>query len=378
MLTVHKYYLYILFLLLGIGSLQAQDERFGIIGKHAIEVHYQFGRIIPHNSRFKTPITGYTHGFELSYYYQALGKKAWQRKLHCPEVGGSFYFAYNADQKYFGNVYGLVGFAKFWIVRSKFVDFYVRAGTGLVLTPTHFNLVKNPDNVAIGSLVNSMDELRFGLDFKPTSQVQIGVGLTFTHYSNASIQKPNLGVNMPALTVGIRYFPKVSKDYSYNREKWNKPKKRHEVMFKLGVGVQEKDTYNGPKYPVYVATGAYAYYTSIVNKVSVGISSEFNQGAYDFYGYYGNDTKYRRSTSAMNLSIFVGDEIMMGKVGLCFAAGAYVFNPRKDPPVYAKLGLNYYFVAVGKNKTTKFFIGSTLKTHFLIAQFFEMSTGVVF
>lgn len=353
------------------------DERFGAIGKYSIETNYQFGRIIPHNSRFKAPVTGYTHSFEISFYKQTLGEKAWQRKLHYPELGGSFVLAYNADQKVFGNAYMFLAVAKFWIVRSRYVDFFVRAGTGLAFTPTHFNLVKNPVNDAIGSLINSADQLRLGVDFKPEAHVQISCGVTLTHYSNAAIQRPNLGVNVPALNVGVRYFPKVSKDLEYNRNKVPKPEKKNEVMIKFGLAVSELETYGGPKYPTYVGVVNYARYTSIANKVLAGASIEFSQGAYDRYKFSESSTKYSRTAMALNASLFAGDEILLGRVGLFFIAGAYIFNPRKDTPVYVKIGFNVYYAST-KNGRTKFFIGSNLKSHLLVAQFYEASTGIAF
>jgi len=353
------------------------DERFGAIGQYSLETSYHFGRIIPHNSKFKAPVHDFTHTFELSFYKQTLGEKAWQRKLHYPELGGSFSLSYNGDQKVFGNAYFLMAVAKFWIVRSRYIDFYVRAGSGLAFTPTHFNIKTNPENNAIGSLINSVDQLRLGVDFKMDEHVQVSWAGTFTHYSNAGIQKPNLGVNVPALAVSVRYFFKTSKDLKYNRSKVPKPEKKNEVMIKFGLAVSEGNTYNGPKFPTYIATVNYARYTSVANKVLAGASFEFSQGAYDGIVYYESPTKYSPTVMAMNASLFVGDEILLGKVGLFFVAGGYVFNPRKETPVYVKLGFNYYFVQT-KNSRTKFFIGSNLKTHFLVAQFYEASLGVAF
>lgn len=368
-----------LYLLLFIFSflLSRADERFGAIGQYSIETNYQFGRIIKHNSKFKAPVTGFTHSFEACFFKQTLGDKAWQRKLHYPEFGGSFTVSYNHDQKVFGNAYFLMALAKFWIVRSRFVDFYVRAGSGIAITPTRYNIVHNKENNAIGSLINSVDQLKLGLDFKPDPHVQLNVGITFTHYSNAGIQKPNLGVNIPALSVGVRYFFKVSKDLKYNRNKIPKPEKKNEVMVKFGLAISEQNTNGGPKYPTYIGTINYARYTSVANKVLAGASMEFSQGAYDGVVFYETKTKYSATIMALNASLFVGDEIMMGKVGLFFIAGAYVFNPRKETPVYVKLGFNYYF-AHTKNSRTKFFIGSNLKSHFLVAQFYEASMGVAF
>ena len=366
-----------LFCTLFSASSQAEDK-FGVIGRYSIETNYQFGRIIPHNSRFQTKVTGFTNSFEASFYKQTLGEKAWQRKLHYPELGGSFVFSHNADQQTFGNVYMILAVAKFWIVRSKYVDFYVRVGTGLAFTPRHFNPISNPENTVIGSTVNSADQIRLGLDFKPSPQVHLTLGFNVTHYSNAATQRPNLGVNALAVSFGLRYFPKLSKDLKYNRSKVPNPLKKNEVMIKFGIAYSEMFAAGGPKYFHYVGTVNYARYTSITNKILAGFCGEFGQGEYDYALLIDKDPKYTPTTRALKFSLFAGDEIILGRVGLFFIAGGYVFNPAKGIPVYAKLGLNYYFPDFGKNKSTRFFIGANLKTHFLIAQYYEVSTGIAF
>lgn len=367
-----------LFFSLFVFLISRADEKFGAIGKISFEANYQFGRIIPHNSKFKIPVHGFTHAFEISFLKQTMGEKAWQRKLHYPELGGSFVFVRNEDQKIFGNVYLLLAVAKFWIVRSRYIDFYVRVGTGLAFVPNHFDRIKNPENIAIGSLLNSADQLRLGLDFKADEHLQVMIGATFTHYSNAASSLPNLGVNVPAFTFGLRYFPKVSREVKYNRNKIPKPLKKNEMMIKLGFAYNEMAIAGGAKYPFYIGTVGYARYTSITNKVLAGVCGEFSQGEFDLQKYSGNETKYNPVLNASRLSVYVGDEIVMGKVSMFFAAGFYVFNIPKKTPVYAKLGLNYYFPAFGKNQSTRFFIGLNLKTHYFVAQYYETSTGVVF
>lgn len=354
------------------------DERFGKIGRYSVEADYLFGRILRHNKKFNPTPTEFTHGFELSFYRQTLGEHAWQRKLHYPEFGATFLFFRHGDNNYFGNAYLLMGTAKFWIIRSKAADFYVRVGTGIAVVPKHFNIVENRINSAIGSTLNSSFQLKLGVNFKVHSQVQLNAGVSFTHYSNSAIQLPNLGINTPAVSVGLRYFPVVSERLSYNRKRWAKPQKRHEVMLKFSTGFQEVRTYGGPRYPLYIGTVNYAYYTSITNKILAGANVEFSQAAYDFIEYHGNTFRYSQAVSAFNASLFAGDEIMMGRVGMFFIVGVYVFNPRRDFPAYTKIGANYYFAAVGKEKTTKFFIGSNLKSHLFVAQFYEMSAGICF
>src|SRR5690606_31608786 len=116
------------------------------------------------------------------------------RKLRYPELGGCVVVAYNHDQKVFGNAYMIMAVAKFWIVRSRYVDFYFRAATGLSFSSRIYHPVDNRANNAIGSVINSADQFRLGIDLKPSDQVHFTIGLTLTHYSNTAAKLPNLGV----------------------------------------------------------------------------------------------------------------------------------------------------------------------------------------
>jgi hypothetical protein len=268
--------------------------------------------------------------------------------------------------------------AKFWMVRSRYIDFFIRASTGAAFAPTHFNPVSNPLNDAIGSTINSGDELRFGLDFKIDPSLQVLWGISLTHYSNGASQLPNLGVNVPAFTVGLRYFPKVSTAYKYDRSKIPKPDKRNEVMVRFGLGINALQAAGGPRYPNYIGSVNYARYTSITNKVLVGVTAEYSVGAYDYAVIQEVVAKYSSAENATKVGFFVGDEILIGRVGLLFTAGHYFFTPPKSFSPFVKLGVDYYFADAGKKKCTKFFVGAGLKTYYLVAQFYEVSTGVAF
>lgn len=375
---MHRHYLLTLIFSLCCLIVFSQDSRLGKIGQHSIEADYLFGRILKHNKKFEPTPTQFTHGFEVSWYKQTLGEKAWQRKLKYPELGATFLFFRHGDNEVFGNAYLLMGVAKFWIVRNRFVDFYVRAGSGIAIVPRHFDLIDNPKNKAIGSTLNSSAQLKLGIDIKPVNNFHIITGVCFTHYSNSAVQLPNLGVNTPAVFFGVRYFPVTNNKFSYNRAKWNKPDKKNEVMLKFGLGFREKQTYNGPKYPLYSFTANYARYTSIVNKVLAGVTLDWDQAEYEYVVIQEIETKYKRGASGLRFSMFVGDEVLIGRIGLYFIAGFDLFPIVKPYFPYTKIGANYYFISVGKKKYTKFFIGTNLKSNLFVAQYYEMATGIAF
>lgn len=354
------------------------DSRFGKIGKYSVEANYQFGRVIAHNSKFGPKITEYTHGFECAFAYQTTGKHAWQRKMKYPEFGAVFMFMRHGNHAIFGNAYLMMASVKFWMVRSRVADFYVRVATGLAIAPRHFNRITNPENNVIGSTLNAGVQLRLGADWKLHPQVHLTTAATFTHYSNSGSQLPNLGVNTPTASIGIRYFPVVSNQLEYNRQPWHKPLKKNEICVRVGIGITEIIAPGGSKYPVYVFSANYARYTSIINKVLAGTTLEFDQSVYDRIILNEQNYGYKPAASSLRLGFFVGDEVMMGKVSIFFHLGFYAFRPVGGLGAFSKVGANYYFASVGQNKETKLFIGANVKAHYFVAQMFEVSSGVVF
>lgn len=353
-----------------------EPQRFGV---HSVEANYYFGKILRHSPRFAIDkITQYTHGFEVAWNMQTTGNKDWQRKLKHPEIGASFVMLRYGNNNVFGNSYQVMMHARFWLYRNKVFGLYVSPSTGLAFAPGRYHIVDNPLNTAIGSLLNIAATVKLGVVFKPSPYLHINIAGAFAHISNSGMQMPNLGINTPALIVGVKYFP-VVKPNSLDKSKWAKPKKKNEYMVRFGFSVNERDVWGGPKYPVYTVSAAYARYTSIVNKVWFGATYEFSQSVYDYMRFGHIESKYKRAGAASNFSFYVADEVLLGKVGMYFGVGVYAFYPvLKEDFFYGKLGINYYFVSFGKDKNTKMFAGSYVKVHKFRAQFNEFSLGVTF
>lgn len=346
--------------------------------KISLQGEYLFGRIVKHNRYFEPDPTKFTHGAYITVLHQTDGKHAWQRKMHFPELGGIIAYMRHGDQKYFGDVFLMMGAVKFWMFRTQPIEGYLQLGSGLAITTRYFHVIHNPENAVIGSALNYSFQLKLGLEGKLHPSVRMGAAISFSHYSNSAVQLPNLGINVAGLLVGVRYFPNAARPWSYNRNPYPKPQKRHELMMKLSLSMHEMRPRGGPKYPIYGFTTNYAYYTSIIHKILAGFTLDYSQAAYDFLMYYGNATGLRPEVYSLQAGLFTGSEIMIGRVSIFFIIGAYVFDPRKNWPVYTKVGSNYYFATIGKKKTSRMFIGANVKSHVFVAQNLEMSAGVAF
>lgn len=334
----------------------------------------QYGTIVKHTERFAAEVSEPSFNLEIGASFRTFGEKPWQRKMHYPEMGISYFYTHYGNRDIFGEAHGLLPHITFWINRGKIADFYFRIGSGLAYITKPYNAVSNPTNNVIGSKINNITQLRFGSNFHVSAKTDITLGFTFTHHSNARTQSPNLGTNIPAIALGVRHTP-FSDSHSYNTDTIPKPEKRNEYNYRFSMGVTDR-AIGGPKYPVYIHSLYYARSTSVANKVWVGATFATNMGKYDRL--LNSETQEKTFYRASDLSLFVGDEIMLGKIGVFFLVGVYLFEPELNyAPIYAKLGANYYFVEFGKNHQ-KMFVGANLKTHYSIAEYPEIGFGITF
>ncbi len=346
-------------------------------GKWGIEANYQLGTFIKHSPKIIRVPHELSHGFELVGFKKTLGEQNWQKPLNFPEIGGSFSYFHFGDNKIFGDAYLIMAIAKFYAFRTKYVNGYVRIGGGFAALTKHYDYLTNPENNIVSSTINMAAQFRIGLEWKASPYSVINTAFTFSHFSNSSIKLPNFGINMAIATVGIKVFPQL-KTLEYNCEKM-KPLKKNEVIIKYSLGLQQAYGQNGPAYPVHVATILYSRYTSTANKVFGGFSFEYARAVHDFIVVQELDTKKNAKLKAFFPSIYVGDELMVGKVGMFLGLGVYVIkNNFVTSPIYIKAGGNYYFAETGKRKGIKFFVGTNVKSHLQVAQYWEFSTGACF
>lgn len=334
---------------------------------------YYWGIIFKHSSKFLPDVTQRSHGFELAFSKVTKGNKDWQKKLNYPEIGGALFAARFGDNEIFGNAYAIIPYGKFWLVRSKHLDFYSRIGFGLGYVTKPFDRVKNPTNNVVGSKLNNCTQFSFGLDYKVNRELTMFTAFNFTHFSNASFQSPNLGINYVAISTGFRYLPKATVG-NYNQEPVAKPQQKNFFRFNYAMAFYENKAPGGPKYPIYVLSGAYSRATSINNRVFTGVNYAFDVGRkelLDQFVYLGKPIK------ASDLSVFLGNELYIGRVSFDALLGVYLLKAHDSKaPVFAKLGFNYHAVRFGPTKEKSLFIGVHMKTHYSVAQYFDVGIGV--
>lgn len=353
----------------------------GLADKYDLNVtgSYHPGKVIQHNSKFNGDLVeDPAHFGEFSLSAQTNGSEYWHQLLNYPEgglvlLGGSFG---NRDELGFG--YGAVPFVKFRLHENKIARLFFRMGIGVGVVTEPYDPIENPANNAIGSKVNNIAQFVFGLDWKLNNQWHLRTAASYTHFSNGRVQHPNLGVNTPAGVVGLRYHFSSNRDF-HKFDTIPQIKKRWRFHVKGAMAAIERRPPGGPKYPVYIGSAFVSWKTGHTNRLFAGATVEYRTGTYDFVVIQEIFEPKNRRIKSYNGSIFFGDELLVGDVGLSGRIGYYMYNPiLQGANIYAKLGITYYVPIHFLGKRTQYTIGINLKSHYAVADYISLSTGFAF
>ncbi len=351
--------------------------------KWNLESRASFGKIVRHNDilNFDNDQLGTTFGQEFNIKFQTLGTKEWHHWQKYPALGLALNFHHLGNNDLFGFAIGIRPNMNISILRKKngFIDF--QFGTGLAYLSKPFDYNDNPINNAIGSHWNNITAFHFfgGYNIGSTWNIHAGFGLT--HYSNGAAQMPNYGINIPEVSLGLRYSfqPENQIDESSFKNKLNLPEKRWGFQMHLDLAYREYQESGGPRYPIYIGSVAGSFALNKVNRVLLGLEIEKNVGIYFFQRHLDPSTSEKQLRSdSRKIMVFAADEFLFGNVGVLLQLGTYIHRGEQAPfSVYNKLSVRYYLPPVGK-PTTRFYGAIYLKSHISVAEYIAFGFGASF
>jgi hypothetical protein len=347
-----------------------------------IESSLFYGHIIKPNDRIKVPVPSSNTGTALELRYQTFGKKDWHTWQHYPALGATFIYYKLGDPNILGEAIGVVPHIKFRLLDTKICDISTQFGFGIAYLTKHYDQIDNPQNNAIGSAVNNCTNFQLRSEWRLSPKWNAIAGATFTHYSNGASQLPNLGLNIPAMSLGLQYNPEpvekadrlVSKLSKKSTHRWG-------VNVHLDMAYRESMVSRGPRYPVYIASLAGMYHWTKVNRFMFGAEYEQQTDVKKFglsVGAFQTEKEARFHSS--RVMAFVGNEFLFGNWSFSIQTGAYIGNKNwylSGYKLYNKIGMRYYLPPIGKPQT-KFYVGLYMKAHRIVAEYIGMGIGAAF
>ncbi len=171
-----------------------------------VGLNYHRGYNLPEYSSFLLKVNSPVQSLDLTLSKETVGNTAWEQLFNYPEYGFSLFYSSLGDREVFGNELALTYFFKIYLLdRDKF-KLYNRIGIGLSYVTKKYDPETNPSNIAVGSNLNIHFNAQFGAVYELSEKVNLNVGLSFDHLSNANTSEPNIGMNSLTAFAGLSYY----------------------------------------------------------------------------------------------------------------------------------------------------------------------------
>lgn len=350
--------LLVFFLIVSVFMTEAQESKYN---PYRIGINRGGGFILVHSPTLAYLAQTHISKIELYGEIKSLGEKAWHQRYNYPSYGIALSnFDLNNDE-YLGKAYSLLPYFRFNVWSpSENLLFRFRGGIGLGFIEKPFNPLENYKNIAIGSQLNVFFSFQLTTEYAVSKRTELVLGLNLSHFSNTAFQKPNLGINIPTLDLGLQRQFGTSREKKHWEEKpFEKPRGQWQVY--LASGVNEVDQNSGVKY---LATAF-----SIRREQKVNNKSNLGWGVDVFY-----NPGYRKGLAVDSIYIGKGLEevqlgtsihhiLRFGRISNIVQLGIYFNNKDKQiGDFYQIVGGKYHF-----NDRWKGLIA--LKTHFAKAEY---------
>ena len=338
------------------------------------------GKPFKHRPYITVDFSNPSFGTELNLEFKTYGKKHWHQRCGFPRWGLALSYQHSGNEEKMGSGIGILPNISIDFFKKNNFRIFGRMAVGLSIITKPYHPTNNPENNVIGSYVNNNTAFRLGFAWRFHPNFELRPSATFTHYSNAATQLPNLGINIPTFQLGICYMPNPveEKDYIYY-DKENTPQRNKRIQFSVvtSFGFREMTALSGPKYPVIQTSLDAGLYINKSNRLKAGVEYDYIGAYYAFmlnHSSYSGDLHWKAS----RISLYIADEIMIGRFSILVQVGVYLTqNPLQPSFLAFRLSGRYYILDPYLNPSTPF-ITITMKAHQIVAEYVSVGFGTTF
>ena len=365
----HKHFLFLLFSHCVFTSIAQGNKMF-------IEPSFYYGRIVKHTTPFPE-INHNTLTIALNFTQQPSGKKLWHRLYRIADFGIGVVYSNFGDKDILGHAFGILPHLTFSSLKNKKIKFYYAIGTGLAFISNPYDILENETNNVIGSHINNLSYLNFGAEWKLSGKFSIKPSVSLIHFSNGRSKLPNLGYNIPSVSLMGKFFLAENKR-QVSTDTTPPANKKFHWGAAIGYGINQLKNSRGPIYSLYLGKIFISKNLSLKNKLSSGIEYVFDTGEYSFIQlhelYPENQKLY-----ASRIIAFLAHDFLMGHLGFYGQVGFFLNKPfDSGTKIPTKLGIQYYFYTPYFRNHHHFYTGIYLAAHSFEADYIHWGFGYIF
>jgi hypothetical protein len=311
----------------------------------------------------------YSSFMEVGIAFQADGSKSWHSEANFPSSGISFLYGNTGSKAFIGNVAAIYPYTRIpLLTRARFSSLF-KTGAGLAWIEKPYDIQTNHKNTLIGSHWNAIIQLGLINEWRLTPQLFINAGLSFTHFSNGTSTLPNLGLNIPALTLGTRYAFQQEVRVQSGEEKTVFDKTLQKRVY-TSFGMKQRPWIASKRHVipnvqaeiVKPVTQTISWGGGLMLSYDPALQREIPDAIKDLFDE--SDTKIQAGLFAMY-------EYRSGRISFPLQAGVYLLNKYAVSSLFQNIGANYQI-----NK--HWAIRGQLKTHLGKADYIHIGGGYTF
>lgn len=371
-MALKKYILVRLLLLICVNfslsiSIWGQPENKGTSESHNLSagVRYYAGSFITNQPKAEYIRDSHTSLVELFLEKKTNGKADWHISHRYPAAGLAFMTGNPGSKKYIGNMYVLYPYIRFPVIQTKRYQASIKTGGGAAVIQKPYDVYTNPKNTLIGTRFNVFLNFVFQHEVKLSEQLSVDAGLGIMHISNGSTTLPNLGLNIPDISAGVRYA--FNKPVLISRKIPDTSSSRIDLAAYTSVSVKQ--------YPW--VGGSYYLINAVQLEASKRIRRNYSLGAgillvYNrtLRRYVMEDRPENPSYNKFQAGIYLSYEHFLGKLSIPVNIGAYIYNGSSSG-IFQQYGIRY-------RATTHLSTQILLKSHSGQADFIHVGAGYNF
>ncbi|MEI7595344.1 MAG: acyloxyacyl hydrolase [Bacteroidota bacterium] len=328
-----------------------------------IKSHY--GVIWAHSPKNKILVQGHFPVFEASIFGKTSGVKLWHQLYNKPQIGFSVIYTDLALKNMMGFCTGIYPWVNFNLKdNSKKYKLFFKVGAGIGYINKVFDLENNFKNTSISAKINALINFQIENQIQITPKISGNLSLSLFHYSNGSSRKPNLGVNIPTINIGLGY--RIAKREISNIPALPEFNKNKHIVTTLSGGWKQPFFPRSATYPVINSSTTFEKQFRRKNAYSIGFDMIYDKSYVE--DQQNTPTGHHR---LFNTGITIGHILVVEKLNILTQWGVYTSSKALAKKSYHRIGLRYY---LNKNVLICF----ALNTHFGSADHMEWGIGYKF
>lgn len=336
-------------------------------GPFIFGAYAQGGLIINHTAPVSHLVASHPTGFELNVQRQTTGAASWHSWYKYPKVGLALVY-YDYHNPILGKSYAASVYLSKPISRTARHDLSFRLGTGLAYFPDHYDLYTNRKNTFMSSALNATLQMRLEYDVALNDHLGLLLALALNHYSNGGTAKPNFGINLPTVQVGLNYHQWRPVPVASQPSPMPADVGHNFLNISTSLGYKQRSGGDPKHYLVNSVTVAAGRRLNRKSNLLVGVEGFYDRSLLAVLR--DSSRSQDHLPDVKKASAFVGHELLFGRLAMVTHLGLYLYNPYKSNPVYyERLGLKYQF-------TDLLFGAIDLKVHRATADVIEFKVGV--